>query len=272
MSEIPVTESHSMHCFISDSKSNAHSVIDQRATYASQSLPGKTVKGLLINENEWAGKNDSGPGLGYPYPANGSKTDKHPLPGRPTESTIYTSVGNRIGTLAPANLKSVVINCFANNVSKELFHLRTPAISNKNTNVRKNELLKLSKRKSKNREKINHSFIKPFWRSPTKQIFAGLQALLSLVAPNFEAQNQILRINQSRMRRCRPRLHQIEQSMISRCFKLKNMPLTRYETPIPSFRDVVDELFLTFYKKLAKGRLLKQKKDSHIKRQYQIDL
>jgi hypothetical protein len=272
MSEILDTESHSMHCFISDSKWNAHAVMDRVATCFSQLLPGRTLEGLLVNENGWAKKDDYGLGSGYPFSANGSKAAKLPSPLRPKESRVYTRVGNGIGSLAPANWQSMVFKCLVNKVSKALFHLRTLSISNTNTNSRENEQLELSERKNKNRERINYSLTNPFLRPHAEQILADTQAQLFVVGANSEEQNQIPGINPFQTPRFRPRHDLLAVTMISRCFMLKTIPLNRYETPILSSWDLENALFVKFYKKLAKGGLLKRRKDSHSNRQHQVDI
>ena len=65
---------HTLHHFISDSNWDARSVMDQVAKDVSQSLPKKTLTGLLIDESGWVKKGNKSVGVGYQYCGNVGKT------------------------------------------------------------------------------------------------------------------------------------------------------------------------------------------------------
>lgn len=392
ISETLDAEYHAMHHFISDSNWDARAVIDQVAKDVSQSLPKKTLTGLLIDESGWVKKGNKSVGVGHQYCGNVGKTansqvavfgclcnGKHaslvdarlylpaswtsdaerckkahipneerafktkqelaadiikhqlemgttfdyvgadglygndaafareidnmglvymldihsdqqiflgkpelylperrtakgPSPKKLKASTDHTTACKYIGQLEPSDWKAVDIRDSAKGVLKGLFHFREVHIWDKNTNTVEKRLLVVSKRKTKDGEEIKYSFTNASLGQYTEQSIAYMQAQRFFVEHSFKEQKQILGMDQFQTRKWLPWHHQIALNMMVGCFVLKEKLLNQDEIPILSARDVLDFLFFKFYKEMTEERLLRQLKERHLKRQYDIDL
>jgi SRSO17 transposase len=200
------------------------------------------------------------------------KTGKGPSPRKLKASTIHTTACKYIGSLEPADWKVIDIRHSAKGVLKGLFHFRKVYIWDKNTNTVENRLLVVSKRKTRNGEEIKYSFTNTSLGQYTEQTVACMQAQRFFVEHSFKEQKQILGMDQFQTRKWLPWHHQIALNMMVGCFMLKEKLLNQDEIPILSARDIMDFLFFNFYKEMTEDRLLRQLKERHKKRQYDIDL
>ena len=200
------------------------------------------------------------------------KTAKGPSPKKIKAITAHTTACKYMGSLESADWKAIDIRHSAKGVLKGFFHFRTVYIWDKNTNTVENRLLVVSKRKTKNGEEIKYSFTNASLGQYTEQAIAYMQAQRFFVEHSFKEQKQILGMDQFQTRKWMSWYHQIALNMMVGCFMLKEKLLNQDEIPILSARDIMDFLFFKFYKELTEDRLLKQLKERHIKRQYDIDL
>jgi SRSO17 transposase len=200
------------------------------------------------------------------------KTAKGPSPKKLKASSGHTTVCKYIGSLEPSHWKAIDIRHSAKGVLKGLFHFRTVDIWDKNTNTVENRLLVVSKRKTKNGEEIKYSFTNASLGQYTEQTIVYMQAQRFFVEHSFKEQKQILGMDQFQTRKWLSWHHQIALNMMVGCFMLKEKLLNQDEIPILSARDIMDFLFFKFYKEMTEERLLKELKERHIKRQYDIDL
>lgn len=200
------------------------------------------------------------------------KTAKGPSPKRLKASTVHTTACKYIGALESAHWNEIDIRDSAKGVLKGLFHFREVYIWDKNTNTVENRLLVVSKRKTKEGEEIKYSFTNASLGQYTEQAVAYMQAQRFFVEHSFKEQKQILGMDQFQTRKWLPWHHQIALNMMVGCFILKEKLLNQDEIPILSARDIMDFLFFKFYKEMTEERLLRQLKERHIKRQYDIDL
>ena len=200
------------------------------------------------------------------------KTAKGPSPKKLKASTDHITACNYIGSLGPSDWQAIDIRDSAKGVLKGLFHFREVHIWDKNTNTVENRLLVVSKRKIKDGEEIKYSFTNASLGQYTEQAVAYMQAQRFFVEHSFKEQKQILGMDQFQTRKWLPWHHQIALNMMVGCFMLKEKLLNQDEIPILSARDIMDFLFFKFYKEMTEERLLRQLKERHIKRQYDIDL
>lgn len=200
------------------------------------------------------------------------KTAKGPSPKKLKASSEHTTVCKYIGSLEPSDWKAIDIRHSAKGVLKGLFHFRTVYIWDKNTNAVGNRLLVVSKRKTSNGEEIKYSFTNAPLGQYTEQAVAYMQAQRFFVEHSFKEQKQILGMDQFQTRKWLPWCHQIALNMMVGCFILKEKLLNQDEIPILSARDIMDFLFFKFYKEMTEERLLKELRERHYKRQYDIDL
>jgi len=200
------------------------------------------------------------------------KTAKGPSPKRLKASTDSTTVCKYIGSLDEQDWKAIAIRDSAKGVLKGLFHFREVYIWDKNANTVENRLLVVSKRKTKEGEEIKYSFTNASLVQYTEQAIAYMQAQRFFVEHSFKEQKQILGMDQYQTRKWLPWHHQIALNMMVGCFMLKEKLLHQDEIPILSARDIKDFLSLKLHKEMTEERLLRQLKDRHIKRQYDIDL
>jgi SRSO17 transposase len=199
------------------------------------------------------------------------KTAKGPSPKKLRTSTIHTTACKYIGSLEPSHWKAIDIRHSAKGVLKGLFHFREVYIWDKNTNTVENRLLVVSKRKTKEGEEIKYSFTNASLGQYTEQAIAYMQAQRFFIEHSFKEQKQILGMDQFQTRKWLPWHHQIALNMMVGCFMLKEKLLNQDEIPILSARDIMDFLFFKFYKEMTEERLLRQLKERHLKRQYDID-
>jgi SRSO17 transposase len=200
------------------------------------------------------------------------RTSKGPSPKKLKASSEHTTACNYIGSLETSDWKAIDIRHSAKGVLKGLFHFRTVYVWDKNTNIVENRLLVVSKRKTKDGEEIKYSFTNASLGQYTEQAVAYMQAQRFFVEHNFKEQKQILGMDQFQTRKWLPWHHQIALNMMVGCFVLKEKLLNQEEIPILSARDIMDFLYFKFYKEMTEERLLRQLKERHIKRQYDIDL
>lgn len=200
------------------------------------------------------------------------KTAKGPSPKRLKASTGSTTVCKYTGSLDEGDWKAIDIRDSAKGVLKGLFHFREVYIWDKNNNTVENRLLVVSKRKTKDGEEIKYSFTNASLGQYTEKALAYMQAQRFFVEHSFKEQKQILGMDQYQTRKWLPWHHQIALNLMVGCFMLKEKLLNQDEIPILSARDIKDFLFLKLYKEMTEERLLRQLKDRHIKRQYDIDL
>jgi SRSO17 transposase len=200
------------------------------------------------------------------------KTAKGPSPKKLKASTYHTTAHKYIGSLDPSDWKAIDIRDSAKGVLKGLFHFREVYIWDKNTDTVENRLLVVSKRKTKEGEEIKYSFTNAPLGQYTEQAIAYMQAQRFFVEHSFKEQKQILGMDQFQTRKWLPWHHQIALNMMVGCFMLKEKLLNQDEIPILSARDIMDFLSFKFYKGMTEERLLRQLKERHIKRQYDIDL
>jgi SRSO17 transposase len=199
------------------------------------------------------------------------KTAKGPSPKKLKASTIHTTACKYIDSLEPSHWKAIDIRHSAKGVLKGLFHFREVYIWDKNTNTVENRLLVVSKRKTREGEEIKYSFTNASLGQYTEQAIAYMQAQRFFIEHSFKEQKQILGMDQFQTRKWLPWHHQIALNMMVGCFMLKEKLLNQDEIPILSARDIMDFLFFKFYKEMTEERLLRQLKERHIKRQYDID-
>jgi SRSO17 transposase len=200
------------------------------------------------------------------------KTARGPSPKKLKASTDSTSVCKYIGSLEPSDWKAIVIRDSAKGILKGLFHFATVYIWDKNTNTVENRMLVVSNRKTKNGEEIKYSFTNATRGQYTEEAIAYMQAQRFFVEHSFKKHKQNLGMNQFQTRKWLPWHHQIVLNMMVGCFMLKEKRLNQDEIPILLARNIMDFLFFKFYKELTEDRLLRQLKEHHIKRQYDIDL
>jgi SRSO17 transposase len=200
------------------------------------------------------------------------KTAKGPSPKKLKASTIHTTACKYIDSLEPSHWKAIDIRNSAKGVLKGLFHFREVYIWDKNTSTVENRLLVVSKRKTREGEEIKYSFTNASLGQYTEQAIAYMQAQRFFIEHSFKEQKQILGMDQFQTRKWLPWYHQIALNMMVGCFLLKEKLLNQDEIPILSARDIMDFLFFKFYKEMTEERLLRQLKERHIKRQYDIDL
>lgn len=202
----------------------------------------------------------------------GRKTAKGPSPKKLKASTDNITVCKYIGSLEPSDWKAIDIRGSVKGVLKGLFHFREVYMWDKNTNTVENRLLVVSKRKTKNGEEIKYSFTNASLGQYTEQAIAYMQAQRFFVEHSFKEQKQILGMDQFQTRKWLSWHHQIALNMMVGCFMLKEKLLNQDEMPILSARDIMDFLYFRFCKEMTEERLLRQLKERHIKRQYDIDL
>lgn len=199
------------------------------------------------------------------------KTAKGPSPKKLKASTIHTTAYKYIGSLEPSHWNAIDIRHSAKGVLKGLFHFKRAYIWDKNTNTVEDRLLVVSKRKTKEGEEIKYSFTNASLGQYTEQAIAYMQAQRFFIEHSFKEQKQILGMDQFQTRKWLPWHHQIALNMMVGCFMLKEKLLNQDEIPILSARDIMDFLFFKFYKEMTEERLLRQLKERHLKRQYDID-
>ena len=199
------------------------------------------------------------------------KSAKGPSPTKLKASTDHTTACKYINSLSPSDWKSINIRDSAKGILKGLFHFRTVYIWDKNTNTVENRLLVVSRRKTRDGEEIKYSFTNASLGQYTEQAIAYMQAQRFFVEHSFKEQKQILGMDQFQTRKWLPWHHQIALNMMVGCFILKEKLFNQDEIPILSARDIMDFLHFKFYKEMTEDRLLRQLKERHIKRQYDID-
>jgi SRSO17 transposase len=199
------------------------------------------------------------------------KTAKGPAPKKLKANTDHVAAIQYIGLLKPSDWEAIDIRDSAKGILKGMFHFKTVYIWDKNTNTVEERLLVVSKRKTKEGEEIKYSFTNASLGQYTKQAIAYMQAQRFFVEHSFKVQKQILGMDQFQTRKWLSWHHQIALNMMVGCFILKEKIFNHDEIPILSARDIMDFLKFKFYKEMTEEWLLRQLKERHIKRQYDID-
>lgn len=192
-------------------------------------------------------------------------------PKRMEASIPACKVSDYISALSDKDWEQLKIRDSAKGVLKGDFHFKKVYIRERKGNHIWERLLVVCRKITKDGSvEIKYSFTNACREKYTKQEIVYMQAQRFFIEHCFKEQKQILGMDHFQTRKWISWHHQVALNLLVGSFILKEKILNQKEIPILSARDVMDFLVFKYYKEMSEEDLLKQFRERHKKRDYDI--